>query len=82
MLSQQFQIQTDHALLQWLSAQRMEGLLCWLALVLQECSFTIVHRKGTLNDNADSLSRRDHKETAAPTATTFVHTQGTSPQTL
>ena len=41
----QFQIQTDHAPLQWLSAQQMEGLLCRWALALQEYSFTIVHRK-------------------------------------
>ena len=51
---------TDHAPLQWLSAQKMEGLLCWWALALQEYTFTIVHRKGTLNGNADALSRRPH----------------------
>ena len=81
LLGRQFQIQTDHAPLQWLSAQRMEGLLCIWALALQEYSFTIVHHKGILNANADSLSRRDHKETTAPTAATYC-TLGTPPQTL
>ena len=46
LLGGQFQLWTDHAPLQWLSAQRMEGLLCQWALTLQEYSFTIVYRKG------------------------------------
>ena len=81
LLGRQFQIQTDHAPLQWLSAQRMEGLLCRWALALQEYSFTIVHRKGILNANADSLSRRDQKEITVPTAATFCNL-GTAPKTL
>ena len=55
LLGRQFQLCTDHAPLQWLSAQRMEGLLCRWALTLQEYSFTIVYRKGVLNGNTDSL---------------------------
>jgi len=55
-----FTVVTDHAPLQWLSAQKMEGLLCRWALALQEYTFKIVHRKGTLNGNADALSRRPH----------------------
>ena len=47
---------TDHAPLQWLSAQHMEGLFCQWALTLQEYSFTILYRKGVLNSNADALS--------------------------
>ena len=81
LLGRQFQIQTDHAPLQWLSAQRMEGLLCRWALALQEYSFTIVHRKGILNANADSLSRCDQKEITVPTAATFCNL-GTAPKTL
>ena len=34
LLGRQFQLCTDHAPLQWLSAQHMEGLLCWWALTL------------------------------------------------
>ena len=49
LLGRQFQLHTDHAPLQWLSAQRMEGLLCRWALALQEYIFTIVYRKGALN---------------------------------
>ena len=56
LLRRQFQLCTDHAPLQWLSAQRMEGLLYRWALTLQEYSFTIVYRKGVLNGNTDSLS--------------------------
>ena len=41
--------------LQWLSAQKMEGLLCWWALAMEEYNFEIVYRKGTLNTNADAL---------------------------
>ena len=52
-----FTLMTDHAPLQWLSAQKMEGLLCCWALAMQEHSFNIVHCKGTENTNADSLSR-------------------------
>ena len=57
LLGRKFQIITDHAPLQWLSAQKMEGMLCRWALALQEYDFDIVHRKGSLNSNADALSR-------------------------
>ena len=35
----------------------MEGLLCHWALAMEEYDFDIVHRKGSLNGNADALSR-------------------------
>ena len=57
LLGSQFQIQTDHAPLQWLSAHQIKGLLG---------NFIIVHRKGILNANADSLSRHDHKGITVP----------------
>ena len=57
LLGRRFQIITDHAPLQWLSAQKMEGMLCRWALALQEYDFDIVHRKGALHSNADALSR-------------------------
>ena len=37
---------------------KMEGLLCRWALAMEEYNFQIVYRKGTLNGNADALSRR------------------------
>ena len=67
--------------MQWLSAQRMEGLLCRWALALQEYSFTIVYRRGALNANADSLSRCSHKNITAASAATFCSI-GIPPQTL
>jgi len=36
LLGRRFQLLTDHAPLQWLSAQKMEGLLCRWALAIQE----------------------------------------------
>ena len=48
---------TDHAPLQWLSPQKMEGLLCRWALAMQEYNFSIVYRTGSSNGNADGLSR-------------------------
>ena len=58
LLGRKFKLMTDHAPLQWLSAQKMEGLLCRWALAIQEYDFSIVYRKGSLNVNADSLSRQ------------------------
>ena len=48
---------TDHAPLEWLSGQKMEGLLCRGALALQEYDFIIQYRKGSQNSNADAFSR-------------------------
>ena len=58
LLGRKFQLLTDHAPLQWLSAQKMEGMLCRWALAMQEFDFDISYRKGSLNTNADALSRR------------------------
>eukprot|EP00731_Ephydatia_muelleri_P006920 Em0003g1168a len=58
LLGRTFQLMMDHAPLQWLGEQKMEGLLCRWALAIQECSFEIEYRKGTTNGNADALSRR------------------------
>ena len=56
LLGRTFQLMTDHAPLQWLGEQKMEGLLCRWALAIQEFSFEIVYRKGSTNGNADALS--------------------------
>ena len=57
LLGRTFHLVTDHAPLQWLSAQKMEGMLCRWALVMQEYDYRIMYRKGALNGNADALSR-------------------------
>ena len=67
LLSRKFTLVTDHAPLQWLSAQKMQGLLCRWALALQEYDFEVVHRKGSLNTNADALSRRSYSTQVATT---------------
>ena len=35
LLGQHFQLVTDHAPLQWLSTQKMQGMLCRLSLAMQ-----------------------------------------------
>jgi len=67
LLGRHFSIITDYALLQWLSAQKMEGLLARWALAIQEYVFTITYREGQNNGNSDALSRKTHT-----TATTQV----------
>ena len=51
-------IQTDHNPMRWLNTfkGKNQRLLRW-SLALQEYKFTVVHRKGALNGNADALSR-------------------------
>ena len=66
LLGRHFQLLTDHAPLQWLSAQKMEGMLCRWALAMQEYDFHIVYRKGSLNANADALSRTDTTHVLPP----------------
>ncbi len=53
-----FTVQTDHNPIQWLNSLKAKSqrLLRW-SLMLQEYRFNIIHRKGVLNANADSLSR-------------------------
>ena len=58
LLGRAFTLVTDHEPLQWLSAQKMEGLLARWALAIQEYDFQIVYRKGQHNGNADALSRK------------------------
>ena len=67
LLGRSFELLTDHAPLQWLSSQKMEGLLCRWALAMQEFDFVIKYRKGAQNGNADALSRNI---ACSPTVTT------------
>ena len=70
LLGRKFSIITDHAPLQWLSAQKMEGLLARWALAMQEYDFTITYRKGLDNANADALSWKEHSDLEYTAATT------------
>lgn len=58
LLGRTFKLVTDHAALQWLSSQKMEGLLARWALATQKFDFTITYRKGVEHGNADGLSRQ------------------------
>lgn len=65
LLGRKFKLITDHAPLQWLSSQKMEGLLARWALATQEFDFTITYRKGVEHGNADALSRQCTSHKAA-----------------
>jgi len=72
-LGRKFHLVTDHAPLQWLSAQKMEGMLCRWTLAMLEFNFDIKYHKGSLNLNADALSHRSESglsDTAAVTIST------------
>ena len=82
LLGRPFVVVTDHAPLQWPSAQKMEGLLARWALAIQEYEFTITYRRGKENGNADALSRKHHIEedhvaltTQIPTLTADIYQQ-------
>ena len=72
LVGRSFNLVTDHAPLQWLSAQKMEGLLCRWALALQEYDFQITYRKGSQNGNADALSRCTNAQPLVPSAPTVI----------
>ena len=56
-----FFVHTDHGSLSWLMKVRdPTGRLARWALQLQQYDFEIIHRAGTLNGNADALSRRSY----------------------
>ena len=69
LLGRHFILLTDHAPLLWLSAQKMEGMLARWALAMQEYSFTMQHRKGRNNGNADALSRRSQPDSDGAVST-------------
>ena len=73
LLGRKFHLVTDHAPLQWLGSQKMEGMLQRWTIAIQEFDFDIVYRKGALNTNADALSRREQPvtEVAALTMTSI-----------
>ena len=63
------QLMTNHTPLQWLSSQKMEGLLCQWTLGFQEYDFDI---KGSFNSNADG---REYKEGKKACVATTLPTQ-------
>ena len=71
LLGRKFSLLTDHAPLQWLSSQKMEGLLARWALAAQEYTFTIMYRSGSANKNADALSRKSEQCDDHSAATSF-----------
>ena len=53
-----FTLVTDHEPLKWImTTQKLTGKLARWSLLLQEYDFTVEHRGGTANTNADCLSR-------------------------
>ena len=73
LLGRPFKLYTDHPPLQWLSAQKMEGMRSRWALALHEFDFKIEYKPGSQNGNADALSRRNSPYTeSSPCAATFL----------
>ena len=61
LLGCKFLLLTNHSPLQWISSQKMEGLLARWALATQEYDFTITYRKGTENQNVSCQFIEDVK---------------------
>ena len=56
-----FTVQTDHRALLWLDRLKDTNLrLTRWSLILQQYQFTVTHRPGSTNGNADALSRFCH----------------------
>ena len=59
-----FTVYTDHVSLKWLkSIKNVHGRLFRWSLLLQGLDFTVVHKSGKSNQNADALSRRQYPST-------------------
>lgn len=66
-----FNVYTDHNALKWLmSVKDPTGRLARWSLLLQQFDFTIHHRSGKSNGNADALSRRPYSDQSINTLTT------------
>ena len=91
-----FTIITDHAALQWLPTKRFENkrVMGW-AMVLSEYRYTVKHRTGKNNANADALSRVPIPDSAppepphlansplfAPTISSFLYVSATATRTV
>lgn len=66
-----FNVYTDHSALKWLmTIKDPTGRLARWSLLLQQFDFTIHHRSGTSNGNADALSCRPYSALAVNALTT------------
>ena len=65
LLGKPFMVQTDHRALEWLDRLKEDNacLTRW-SLSLQPYQFTVCHRAGKANANADALSRIDYSTSA------------------
>ncbi len=67
LLGRPFHIQTDHQALQYLDkARHGNGRIARWSLMLQAFTFTIAHRAGSANSNADGLSRQSWSDGLRP----------------
>ena len=82
LLGRSFLLVTDHAPLQWLSSQKMEGLLSRWVLAMQEFEFHVQYRKGSLNAAADALSRKCNIDHCALTSVVNVEMETLRQQQL
>ena len=58
LIRREFNIQTDHRALQWLSkSQNLNSRLTRWSIALQPFKFKVIHQGGSENANADALSR-------------------------
>ncbi len=73
LIGKKFTVQTDHRSLIWLNKlkEKNNRLARW-SLILQQYDYTVVHRAGSANGNADALSRA----TTEPTTTVSVAGEG------
>ena len=60
LLGRSFCIATDNSALRWLHSMEPKGRIARWIMDLQEFEFTIKHRSGDCNSNADALSRLNH----------------------
>ena len=60
LLGRSFCIVTDNSALRWLHSMEPKGRIARWIMDLQEFEFTVKHRSGDCNSNADALSRLNH----------------------
>ena len=77
LITHPFTLETDHRALVFLdSAQYRNGRLARWALKLQPYAFTIRYRKGSLNANADALSRLFEEDVAVASTPELLSSNG------